>query len=78
MDLNQKELFYKWKEAGHSVIDLGSFVQNDLSDMLQDNNLTKDDIKKALSEFSEAYRKVLNTLYSLKCDTEAILKKYSA
>lgn len=75
--MNQEQLFNEWGLVCNKLKSLKSFVQNDFERMLQDSYITKEDIKKSISEFNELYLKIIIEISELKTEIEKLLNKYA-
>lgn len=77
MSEEQKTLFENQILIGNKIKDIGSFIQNDLDFMLSDGTITKEDIKKNLTEFVDHSSELMNELRMNLNAIYKLMKKYS-
>lgn len=72
--MNQEHLFNEWTDSCGKLLLLNSFIQNDFDKMLQDGSITKDNIKKGMVYFNEAYSEIMSEISTIKSKIEKFVE----
>ena len=73
--MNQKEMFEEFKILGQTINSLSAYVQNDFDRLIDDKQISRDDIAKMVISIDVAYGVFLERLENAVKQTKALLKE---
>ena len=72
----QSELFNRILKLEWELQHLAAFIQNDFGQMIEDEIVTKDEIKQSLSDMNEKYDKFIEKIKDIRKEANTLMKSY--